>query len=50
MKEILYIFANPRLWGAFVYLTLPLLGCLIAGGYLVVKEELKKCLKHRKDK
>ena len=46
MKELF----NIRFLCALVYITLPILGCLIAGGYLIIKEEITKCLKHRKDK
>lgn len=50
MREIIDLIQNPRFWSAYIYMTFPMLGCLIAGGYLIIKEEITKCLKHKKDK
>lgn len=44
MKEFFLLFINPRFWSAYIGLTFPIWGCLIAGAYLIIKEKIKEII------
>ena len=40
MKDFILLFINPRFWSAYIGLTFPIWGCLIAGFYVLAKERV----------
>lgn len=45
MKDLLEVYMNPRFWMAYIGFSFPMLGCLIAGGYLIAKEKINDFLR-----
>lgn len=49
MRTFLELFINPRFWSAFVGLSFPLLGGIIACGYLLAKEKINDYIRRFKE-
>ena len=53
MRDFFELFINPRFWSAYIGIFFPIIGCLIAGSYLVVKEKINEqiqIIKGRRDR
>ena len=49
MKDFLELFINPRFWSAYIGISFPLIGCLIAGGYLLIKEKINDYIQRHRE-
>ena len=49
MKDFLELFINPRFWSAYIGLTFPIIGGVIACGYILAKEKINDFLQRYRE-
>lgn len=47
IKELLSVYTNLRFWSFMLVAFMPIWGCLIAGGYVLIKEKIDEVLQRR---